>query len=51
MKSSLKNDNRGAALVAVIMAMLVLTLLGASALSMTTSNLKNGIKERDFQAA
>lgn len=51
MKISLKDDNQGIALVTVIMTMLVLTLLSVSSLTVTTSNLKNGIEERKFQSA
>ena len=51
MKKSLKNNDRGMALVAVIMAMLVLSLLSVSALATSTSNVKNSLKEREFQAA
>lgn len=47
---SLKDDNQGVAFVAVMMAMLVLSILSVAALSMTTSNLKNGLEEREFQS-
>ena len=50
MRNSLKNDDQGVAFVAVIMAMLVLSLLSVAVLSMTTSNLKNGLEEREFQS-
>ena len=47
---SLKDDNQGVAFVAVMMTMLVLSILSVAALSMTTSNLKNGLEEREFQS-
>lgn len=46
-----KEDNKGVALVTVIMIMLVLSLLSVSALTMSTSNVKNGLEEREFQAS
>lgn len=50
MINSLKDDNQGVAFVAVMMAMLVLSILSVAVLSMTTSNLKNGLEEREFQS-
>ena len=50
MMYSLKDDNQGVAFVAVMMAMLVLSILSVAVLSMTTSNLKNGLEEREFQS-
>ena len=51
MDKSLHNDDGGVALLAVIMVMLVLSLLSAATISMTTSNLKNGLEERTYQAS
>ena len=51
MHKSLKNDNGGVALITVIMVMLVLFLLVAATLNMTTSNVRNSIEEREFQAS
>ncbi len=51
MKNTLKGNDKGAALVAVIMTMLVLSILSVALLSATTSNLKNGLDEREYQSS
>lgn len=51
MKVSLKDDNRGVAFVTVIMVMLVLSLLSASVMTVSTSNLKSGLNGIEFQSA
>lgn len=51
MKNTLKGNDKGAALVAVIMAMLVLSIMSLAVLSATTSNVKNGLEEREYQSS
>ena len=49
-KSLIRNED-GMAMVLVIMAMLVFSLLGTAALSMANSNVDNSLLEREFQSA
>lgn len=51
MGKSLKRNEDGMAMVLVIMAMLVFSLLGTAALSMANSNVDNSLLEREFQSA
>ena len=51
MKNTLKGNDKGARLVAVIMAMLVLSIMSLAVLSATTSNVKNGLEEREYQSS
>lgn len=51
MRNTLKGNDKGAALVAVIMAMLVLSIMSLAVLSATTSNVKNGLEEREYQSS
>lgn len=51
MKKSICQDERGMALVTIMMTLLVLSLLGTAVIGMAASNVKNGIVEREFQAS
>ena len=51
MGKSLKRNEDGMAMVLVIMAMLVFSLLGMASLSMASSNVNNSLDEREFQSA
>ncbi|NMB44637.1 MAG: hypothetical protein GX995_10980, partial [Clostridiales bacterium] len=49
-KRLIKSES-GMAMVAVMMALLVLSILGTAAVTMASSNVKVGLEEREFQAA
>ena len=49
-KRLIKSES-GMAMVAVMMALLVLSILGTAAVTMASSNVKVGLEERELQAA
>lgn len=51
MRKYLCRDERGIAMIAVIMTLLILSLLSTAVLSMATSNAKNSLVEREYQSA
>lgn len=51
MRKSLRKDQSGYTMVLVLVAMLIVSLLSTAVISMASSNLKIGVKEREFQAS
>lgn len=51
MRKSLMRDESGMAMLVVIMALLVISLLSTAAISMASSNIKTSLVEREFQSS